>query len=242
MEIRKVFAGGRFHVLKSFLPEGSVVVSVLVMLSSAMARAETPGPHPSRSESAGHRSPIALSLTWCDGNKLLPRGYETMTEEVKTIFQSIGVEVSWKRADGGAPKRDARNIMVVLMPNQPTGWGLPNHVMGVAVGKGKKERSVFIFYPSLLRALGRKGRRDPSVRETRELAIALGRVVAHEVVHAVAPSAPHTDRGLMNGWLMRKSLLQRRLDMIASTAEIVCASLGTKLEATSARVDASSGK
>ncbi len=242
MKMKKVVSSGRFHVRKSFLPEGSLVVSVLVMLSSAMARAETPGPHPSRSESAGHRLPLALSLTWCDGNKLLPHGYETMTEEVKTVFQAIGVEVSWTRADGGAPKRDAHNVMVVLMPNQPTGWGLPNHVMGIAVGKGQKERSVFIFYPSLLRALGRNGRRDPSVREMRELAIALGRVVAHEVVHAVAPAAPHTDRGLMNGWLMRKSLRQRRLDMIPSTAEIVCASLGTRLEVASGRVDASSGQ
>jgi hypothetical protein len=228
MKINKVFSSGRFHALKSFLPEGSLVVSVLVMLSSAIARAETPGPHPSSSGSAGLHSPMSLRLSWCDGNKLLPRGYETMSKEVKVIFEAVGIDVSWTRAEGGAPRRDARNIMVVLMPNQPTGWGLPSHVMGVAVGKGEKQRSVFIFFPSLLRVMGRKGHHNPSAREIHELAVALGRVIAHEVVHVIAPAAPHTDRGLMNGWLKRKSLRQRRLDMIPSTAAIVCASLESK--------------
>jgi hypothetical protein len=50
---------------------------------------------------------------------------------------------------------------------------------------------------------GRPARLDPP--EARALGVAVGRVIAHEVVHALAPSVPH-GVGLMSASLTRRHL------------------------------------
>ena len=57
--------------------------------------------------------------------------------------------------------------------------------------------------------------RAPIMRATledqRDYPRALGRVVAHELVHAIAPLEPHADRGLMQASLNRAVLTGPRL-------------------------------
>jgi hypothetical protein len=54
-----------------------------------------------------------------------------------------------------------------------------------------------VYVPNVSRALGlRTFALVESPRDQRDLGTALGRVVAHEVVHALAPEVPHGD-GLM---------------------------------------------
>jgi hypothetical protein len=53
----------------------------------------------------------------------------------------------------------------------------------------------------------------PKARETMILARALARVVAHEIVHAVAPEADHTTAGLMQSELTRANLEMKSLSL-----------------------------
>jgi hypothetical protein len=69
-------------------------------------------------------------------------------------------------------------------------------------------RVIRVFFDEILRTLALEfdNSRMPSARETMLLARALGRVVAHEIVHAVAPDAPHAATGLMQLQLNRAHL------------------------------------
>ena len=57
---------------------------------------------------------------------------------------------------------------------------------------------------------GTKGDSMLSPSERRDVARALGRVVVHEVIHALAPTLSHSDEGLMHDALLAGALSKRR--------------------------------
>ena len=75
---------------------------------------------------------------------------------------------------------------------------------------------VWVYLDGVKAALGLDGsvRRGHASRQaSRAIATAVGRVAAHEVIHALAPYQPHAAHGLMRSSLGRTALLgpQRRL-------------------------------
>ncbi len=82
-------------------------------------------------------------------------------------------------------------------------------VMGAFITDGSPGRAVYIFFRNVMRGVGLNpdAGRLPTQRERRQLRQGLARVVAHEVVHALAPSQPHAPRGLMCRKLNRSLLL-----------------------------------
>ncbi len=72
-------------------------------------------------------------------------------------------------------------------------------VMGAFLPGGGRSHSLYVFYRNLVRAVKIHGRpsRRPDIRELRRLSRALGRVVAHEMIHAVVPTEQHGSGGLM---------------------------------------------
>jgi hypothetical protein len=162
-----------------------------------------------------------VSLSWVDHYKLFDRGHKGMTKEVDAIFDEVGVEIVWHKGLTEQPPSDAIHLNVVLMPGDSSGWGLGNHAMGVVVGDLFPRQTLYVFLPNILRTLGLrlKPGRAASARETNELARAVGRVVAHELVHAFCPDRPHTETGLMNALLNRKVLRGGQLVMIPSTED-----------------------
>jgi hypothetical protein len=59
-----------------------------------------------------------------------------------------------------------------------------------------------------------------SGRERQQVATALGRVVAHEVVHAVTPQLSHTTRGLLSNTLNRSHLVHQSLLLDGDSADV----------------------
>jgi hypothetical protein len=59
----------------------------------------------------------------------------------------------------------------------------------------------------------------PKSQETMLLAWALARVVAHEIVHAVAPETVHTTAGLMQPKLTRADLKMKSLSLSEETRD-----------------------
>jgi hypothetical protein len=83
--------------------------------------------------------------------------------------------------------------------------------MGVVVRLGNQRiDAVYIFFKNVMRCLGHDPEQGSLMTpaQRRDLGRALGRVVAHEVVHALAPSAPHALDGLM-GEKLNRSFLQK---------------------------------
>jgi hypothetical protein len=64
----------------------------------------------------------------------------------------------------------------------------------------------------------------PDAAAAHALAVALGRVVVHEVIHAVAPAVPH-GKGLMSATLSRKHLTAASIPVEADVVVAVRASL-----------------
>jgi hypothetical protein len=160
---------------------------------------------------------LELSLDWNDGHELLPISYGDVAEEVCRIFEEIGVDVRWAERE----KSGATRVRVNLMPIDSAGWSLPKYTMGVVIGEEVPRAAVYIFYPSVLRTLGYDlvpdRRRSP--RERARLTRALGRVIAHELVHAILPEREHDCEGLLNLQLTRQHLQQKHLRLLEETAD-----------------------
>jgi hypothetical protein len=83
--------------------------------------------------------------------------------------------------------------------------------MGLVMRNQRPTRAVWVFLSSVRWTLGHPAPQSPlNARQAREAALALARVVAHEVVHAIAPEEPHSRGGLMNHSLNRAFLLGPR--------------------------------
>ncbi len=165
---------------------------------------------------------LELSLDWNDGYELLPISFEGVAEEVCQIFEEIGIDVRWAEPGKGEGEQPATTrVNVNLMPIDSSNWSLPKHTMGVVIGEEVPRQAVYIFYPSVLRTLGYDlvpdRRRSP--RERARLTRALGRVVAHELVHAIVPDREHDHEGLLNAKLKRRHLLQKHLRLLEETAD-----------------------
>ena len=93
--------------------------------------------------------------------------------------------------------------------------GFRNTVMGAVHGRDFPGTAVYVFYPNILRALN-----DPkySPPTPAEVGRAVGRVVAHEIIHALGGNA-HTLLGLMSQVMEREFLLQTRVTVRSVSGE-----------------------
>jgi hypothetical protein len=151
--------------------------------------------------------PPDLTLRWFDVHGLLPDGFDAVALQVESIFRGIGVEVAWSQGavGGGFEKNDRLEIPVILLRSQPPGLG-PRRVMGAVVRGSSKPSPIWIVLDNVRWALGHRGRL-PKGDANSELAVALGRVVVHEVIHAIAPEHPHEAKGLMHRAIGRSELV-----------------------------------
>ena len=161
------------------------------------------------SQGAGLWAAEPVTLVWYDVQEQLPEGFATMAHEVRSIFAEIGVEVGWRAAapgesyGGGA----TREIAVIALAEDPSLARRSTPVLGLVIREPQPTRAFWAFVGNLRRALGLEKRPGERLgpRECERLARALGRVVAHEVVHALAPEHPH-GVGLMKHALSRALL------------------------------------
>ena len=70
-------------------------------------------------------------------------------------------------------------------------------------------RTVYIYFPDVLLTLGLGCRPKGCGPEAIETALAVGKVAAHEMVHAVAPQVHHAPEGLMCDRMVRDFLVRR---------------------------------
>ena len=139
--------------------------------------------------------------------------FDLMRAETDRIFREIAVSTTWDKGDSVNGQRDAVDIQVVLIDTFRRIAGVNNDIIGYvwvsAKGRETPRNTIHIYLPNVLRTLGFRLRLDRAsipqhvrlklnqLKASRELATALGQIIAHEVVHAVSPDIPHTPDGLM---------------------------------------------
>jgi hypothetical protein len=170
---------------------GVAVLSLVVASSAAETRATADMP--------------VLRLVWLD-----PEGVASGTElsaraEVKSLLARLGANVTWRR---GAPGEITRPDEVFVILIRAAVQGSDALVLGATRIRSSTSRVLWVRVANVAEAVGvssyRPLRLQPPL-EQRRVAIALGRVIAHELVHVLVPSLPH-GRGLMAGMLARREL------------------------------------
>jgi hypothetical protein len=159
---------------------------------------------------------------------------------VKTIFEEIGVKVTWRR-NPPPPSSCSVHIWVILVSRTSAHWHLPEDAMGVywhpprdAKGAALESRTgrkaVYVFPHRVRKSLGHRVTTGipSSPSELASTKRALGRVIAHELVHAILPELSHDEEGLF-GWELSGELLQKpRLSLLPATANALVSELAAK--------------
>lgn len=147
-----------------------------------------------------------LRLVWFDPSELAPGCDSVAREEAAALLGRMGASAAWRRgAAGELLRRD--EVWIVLVgegPKPSTG----SRVLGATLARRQLAPFVWVRVPNVRAALGIRGSRSQlELRpdELRELGVALGRVLVHEVVHALVPELHHGS-GLMSSGFTRDQL------------------------------------
>lgn len=147
-----------------------------------------------------------LRLVWFDPSDVASGTESVARAEAAALLTRMGVTVSWQRSTSAEVIRSGE-IWVTLIGEGPQPASGPL-VLG-ATSRGQSVASVvWVRVPNVRAALGISRTRSVMALtpiERRALAVAIGRVIAHEVVHARVPSIRH-GTGLMSGSLSRRQL------------------------------------
>lgn len=183
-------------------PSASAAETERSLTSSRETRAASP--------EKPRRAAPRLRLVWIDVLGLAPYAFENAAQETSAILADAGVAAAWTLGDASTVTT-GDELKVVLMARVANGARLPEHVMG-GTHSGAPSHTTWIYLSNVLWALGLhdQGPRRLSLQEEAQVARALGRVAAHEIVHAVAPEVAHHNGGLMAEKLGRAFLIQAR--------------------------------
>jgi hypothetical protein len=153
----------------------------------------------------------------------------TVEQEVRQIFASAGIALDWRLSTTETTPPEGE--ITVLFRARPESAMLDESTLGAVNRNANGIARVFLS--GLERILGVRVSREQGLRPAarQRLARTLGRVLAHEVVHVVAPGLGHTPHGLMEANMPRSFALQARVTLDRQTTEAV---LG-RLQAPAAR-------
>ena len=153
-----------------------------------------------------------LDLLYGDPQRAAPLAFVGMAREVASIVRQEHVSVRW-RYGGVAVGASDPDATVVLVNTRHAAAAASAPVMAVTRRAGETRRGITVYVPSVADALGLDLRHQArwSRDEAAGFSVALGRVVAHELFHALIPDLPHTDWGLMAERLSRADLLGTRV-------------------------------
>ena len=166
--------------------------SSLVMFAALFA------PPPART-TAVDAVPLTLALRFSDPESEAAFPLEGVRAEVERLFSALGVRV----VPGGETDEP---VQVVMLAADRSRGGLPAEAMGAVARNPNAVPVVWILLPNVRTALGGTSRQWPSLPPVL-IARAVGRVLAHELVHLIAPDLPHAEGGLMKASLGRSQLL-----------------------------------
>jgi hypothetical protein len=176
--------------------------------------------------------PSELRLLWFDPKGLFPPAFDVASREVTRIFHGVGVDVRFERGTpgvhfGGGSTLD---IPVILLGQDPMPSRASRRVMGLVPRPADGARVVWVFLSSVRWTLGQDPRSGlVTPKQANELGLALSRVVAHEVVHAIAPEEPHAASGLMHHSMDRSFLVGGRARIDGDCARSFVRHLGELL-------------
>jgi hypothetical protein len=168
---------------------------------------------------AGAQEPGAeVSVLWVETVRVPGAIRDAMVREAEDILGPVGLKLRWRTGPAGT-ESGLEDLRVVPLPSLVRRSG-SGRVLG-ATSTGEGPRTIWIDYANVAWVAGTSVEKLVSAGflERRRVGVAMGRVVAHEVVHALAPELPHAGGGVMAERL--RGSLDRPLKLDGRTHEAV---------------------
>jgi hypothetical protein len=205
---------------------GVVLASVLMVAGPLGAGPLGSGPLPSRRGSSPcPAGTIAgptpdLSLVWVDVTGVARFAFTEAARETAALLRRMGVAATIRAGDSRSVT-EGSEMTVIVLPARTPGTRLDHSVMGATSRAPEGGRAIWVYAAGVASTLGLGSRPAPgwSMGQRREFGRALGRVVAHELVHAIAPERPHVKGGLMAASMGRALLLGSEIAIDIATSE-----------------------
>jgi hypothetical protein len=149
-----------------------------------------------------------LDVVWIDVADRAPFISRGVAAELAALLRPIGIETRVRTERPGGPVL-GHETAVILMPGEAPPALRARKVMGAVHAQPQQAATAWVYLPEVMRALGHEARAPMTLPHPArvELGRALGRVAAHELLHLVAPTAPHAHEGLMTANLDRAALV-----------------------------------
>lgn len=185
----------------------AVVVVVAALVTATPPVGAEPAPAPLR----------RLTVVFVDVERALPPlATSNLRDEAVRSLRGAGVELEWLRAEAGQ-SFDGTTYKLLLVRRAPAGLR-QRCAMGSVISRPDAPRAAWLYLDSVLATLRLLA--DPErlgLVQARDLGMALGKVAAHELVHAVAPELPHARGGLMAAQMGRTMLTSSSLPIDEAT-------------------------
>ena len=164
---------------------------------------------------------FVLRLSWFDVDGTAGPLFEHASRELRRLLADAEVEIEWSRQSTGVEAGDSDVQVIVLGASR----GVAARVMGAAQPAPQPPHSVRVFLKHVRQALGYDSRQHLRPTEQALLGRAVGRVIAHEIVHVYAPEHAHEGSGLMAAELDTRFLRQETVRLEPSSVAAVVGGL-----------------
>jgi hypothetical protein len=144
-----------------------------------------------------------LTIHWSDPEHQFQFELDALVTEARALFAPLGIGVGWAPADM-VVTRD--HVQVVLLALDRSGGRMGAHTLACVQDGPNAQPAAWILVPRVRETLGLPPQRLPN--EGPLLSRALARVMAHELIHLIAPQVRHVPGGLMNASLGRDFLVR----------------------------------
>jgi hypothetical protein len=128
-----------------------------------------------------------VAVVWIASREACPVDPPAVFAEVTRIFRAVPLRIAW-REEPPESQSPGGEVRVIGLRNDPARRARPP--LGITL-RGVSD-TTWVLCSQVSRAIG-----TPAGTRSARLDVAVGRVVAHELVHVVFASLPHAVRGLM---------------------------------------------
>jgi hypothetical protein len=157
--------------------------------------------------------PIVERLVWIDPTRAANGADSIARDEARGLLKKMDVSATWRIGEPGETARPDEVRVILLDRAAARRTGEP--ILGATPPHFDGPPFVWIQVPNVRATIGLPPDGPLAVldlRTMRAFGVALGRVIAHEMVHVMAPAAPHGS-GLMSEKLTSFQLTGARLDV-----------------------------
>ena len=156
------------------------------------------------------RTTQAPEVVWIDLAGLPHLAQEVARSEAADVLRDVGLSPLW-RVGRASEMLGAHELPVVLLRRDLSARKGAARVLGACAPRSASPRA-WVYLENLAWVMGVPTHDGPlTVEQMVRLGRAIGRIVAHEVIHAVAPAVGHSRSGVMAARFDRHHLLAPHL-------------------------------